>query len=181
MNWFMVKASSYWFPSAESKYQDGLDEMRTYLENLKAGKATFYIRADNLIPLLASFEDLLGSCDENLVKDTNEDGTPVSFFKADDYFYYTKGVASAMAMVLEAVHHDFLLTLESRNATELLQPRHRVLSAGRRVVAMDRPGSRPEQHLLQSPRQHGSAHQPRAVLPGAVGQNIVHIIWVGLF
>jgi hypothetical protein len=126
MNWFMVKASSYWFPSAESKYQDGLDEMRVYLENLKAGKATFYIRSDNLIPLLASFEDLLGSCDENLVKQTNEDGTPVSFFKADNYFYYSKGVASAMAMVLEAVHHDFLLTLESRNATELLH--HAIVS-----------------------------------------------------
>ena len=134
MNWFMVKASSYWFPSAESKYQDGLDELRAYLENLKAGKATFYIRSDNLIPLLASFEDLLGSCDENLVKDTNEDGTPVSFFKADDYFYYTQGVASAMAQVLEAVHHDFLLTLESRNATDLLH--HAVVSC-QRAAEMD--------------------------------------------
>jgi hypothetical protein len=129
MNWFMVKASSYWFPSAESKYQDGLDEMRVYLENLKAGKATFYIRSDNLIPLLASFEDLLGSCDENLVKELNEDGTPVSFFAADNYFYYTQGVASAMAMVLEAVHHDFLLTLESRNATDLLH--HAIVSCQR--------------------------------------------------
>lgn len=134
MNWFMVKASSYWFPSAESKYKDGLDEMRIYLENLNAGKATFYIRSDNLIPLLASFEDLLGSCDENLVKDTNEDGTPVSFFKADDYFYYTKGVASAMAMVLEAVHHDFLLTLESRNATELL---HHAIVSCQRAAELD--------------------------------------------
>ena len=134
MNWFMVKASSYWFPSAESKYQDGLDEMRIYLEKLKAGQATFFIRADNLIPLLASFEDLLGSCDENLVKNTNEDGTPVSFFKADDYFYYTKGVASAMAMVLEAVHHDFLLTLESRNATELL---HHAIVSCQRAAELD--------------------------------------------
>ncbi len=129
MNWFMVKASSYWFPSAESKYKDGLDELRTYLENLREGKATFFIRSDNLIPLLASFEDLLGSCDENLVKDTNEDGTPVSFFKADNYFYYTQGVSSAMAEVLEAVHHDFLLTLESRNATELLH--HAIVSLQR--------------------------------------------------
>jgi hypothetical protein len=134
MNWFMVKASSYWFPSAESKYKDGLEEMRIYLEKLKAGKATFFIRSDNLIPLLASFEDLLGSCDENLVKDTNEDGTPVSFFKADDYFYYTKGVASAMAMVLEAVHHDFLLTLESRNATELL---HHAIVSCQRAAELD--------------------------------------------
>ena len=120
MNWFMVKATSYWFPSAESKYSDGLEELAIYLEKLKAGEATFYTRTDNLIPLLASFEDLLGSCDENLVKQTNEDGSPVSFFAVDNYFYYTQGVASAMASVLEAVHHDFLLTLESRNGTELL-------------------------------------------------------------
>jgi len=126
MNWFMVKATSYWFPSAESKYREGLEELEAYLEKLKAGKATFYTRTDNLIPLLASFEDLLGSCDENLVKRVSEDGSPVSFFAADDYFYYTQGVASAMGTVLEAVHHDFLLTLESRHGTELLH--HAIVS-----------------------------------------------------
>jgi hypothetical protein len=126
MNWFMVKATSYWFPSAESKYRDGLEELEVYLEKLKAGRATFYTRTDNLIPLLASFEDLLGSCDENMVKQFNEDGTPISSFAVDNYFYYTKGVASSMATVLEAVHHDFLLTLESRHGTELLH--HAIVS-----------------------------------------------------
>ncbi|MCB2149674.1 MAG: DUF2333 family protein [Deltaproteobacteria bacterium] len=129
MNWFMVKASSYWFPSAESKYREGLEEMEAYLVKLRAGNATFYTRTDNLIPLLASFEDLLGSCDENLVKQVNSDGTPMSFFSADDHFFYTQGVASSMATVLEAVHHDFLLTLESRHATELLH--HAILSCQR--------------------------------------------------
>ena len=129
MNWFMVKATSYWFPSAESKYREGLRELQAYLEKLKEGKATFYIRTDNLIPLLASFEDLLGSCDENLVKEIDADGSPVSFFSVDDYFYYAQGVAGAMATVLEAVHHDFLLTLESRNATELLH--HAILACQR--------------------------------------------------
>ncbi len=141
MNWFMVKASSYWFPSAESKYHEGLEELQAYLEKLKAGNATFYTRSDNLIPLLASFEDLLGSCDENLVKETNEDGTPLSFFDADNYFFYTQGVASSMATVLEAVHHDFLITLESRNATELLH--HAIVSCQRAAeldpwIVMDR-------------------------------------------
>jgi hypothetical protein len=126
MNWFMVKATSYWFPSAESKYRDGLEELDVYLEKLKAGRATFYTRTDNLIPLLASFEDLLGSCDENMVKQFNEDGTPISSFAVDNYFYYAKGVASSMATVLEAVHHDFLLTLESRHGTELLH--HAIVS-----------------------------------------------------
>ncbi len=129
MNWLMVKASSYWFPSAESKYKEALEEMEVYLEKLKNGGATFYTRTDNLIPLLASFEDLLGSCDENLVKTFNEDGTPVSFFAVDNYFYYTQGVASSMATILEAVHHDFLLTLESRHGTELLH--HAIVSCQR--------------------------------------------------
>ncbi|WP_319408318.1 DUF2333 family protein [uncultured Desulfosarcina sp.] len=129
MNWFMVKASSYWFPSAESKYREGLEEMEAYLVKLRAGNATFYTRTDNLIPLLASFEDLLGSCDENLVKQVNSDGTPMSFFSADDHFFYTQGVASSMATVLEAVHHDFLSTLESRHATELLH--HAIVSCQR--------------------------------------------------
>ncbi len=129
MNWFMIKASSYWFPSAESKYHEGLEELQAYLEKLRAGNATFYTRTDNLIPLLASFEDLLGSCDENLVKETHEDGTPLSMFDVDNYFFYTQGVASSMATVLEAVHHDFLLTLESRNATELLH--HAIVSCQR--------------------------------------------------
>ena len=134
MNWFMIKASSYWFPSAESKYREGLEELQAYLEKLRAGNATFYTRTDNLIPLLASFEDLLGSCDENLVKETNEDGTALSTFDVDNHFYYTKGVASSMATVLEAVHHDFLVTLESRNAAELL---HHAIVSCQRAAELD--------------------------------------------
>ena len=134
MNWFMVKATSYWFPSAESKYREGLEELQAYQDKLMQGRATFYTRTDNLIPLLASFEDLLGSCDENLVKEVNEDGTPVSAFMVDNYFFYTQGVASSMAVVLEAVHHDFLLTLEQRNGTELL---HHAIVSCQRAAAIE--------------------------------------------
>ena len=120
MNWLMVKADRYWFPAPESKYKESLSELTDYKEMLLSGKASFYIRTDNLIPLLIAFEDLLGSCDENLVKSQEDDGKKVSLFKADDYFYYAKGVASAMAVILEAIHHDFSPTLESRNGSELL-------------------------------------------------------------
>jgi hypothetical protein len=125
-NWLMVTATRYWFPSPESKYKECLKELEGYKKELIKGNGSFYIRADNLIPLLSSYEDLLGSCDENLVKQKNEDGSDVGFFKADDYFFYAKGVASAMATILEAMHHDFLPTLESRHGTELLH--HAVLS-----------------------------------------------------
>lgn len=120
MNWFMIKADRYWFPSPESKYNAGLEEFREYRERLLKGKASFHTRADNLIPLLIAYEDLLGSCDENLVKAAEKDGSPVSHFQADDYFYYAKGVASAMYTILEAVHEDFHDTLEARRGIEVL-------------------------------------------------------------
>lgn len=126
MNWLMVKADRYWFPAPESKYKESLEELAIYKEMLIKKKASFYIRTDNLIPLLTEYEDLLGSCDENLVKSKENDGSAVSFFKVDDYFYYARGVASAMAVILKAVHHDFSPTLDSRNGSELLH--HAIVS-----------------------------------------------------
>lgn len=121
MNGFMINADRYWFPSPESKYLESLDDLESYRKQLLTGKASFYTRADNLIPLLAAYEDLLGSCDENLVKTKERDGSSVGFFASDNYFYYAKGVASAMAESLEAIHHDFLPLLESRHGgSELL-------------------------------------------------------------
>jgi hypothetical protein len=125
-NWFMIKATKYWFPAAETKYQEGIKDLKKYRDALQAKRATFYTRADNLIPLLASFEDLLGSCDENLVKHVEDDGSEVSWFKADNYFFYARGVAASMAPILEALHHDFIVTLDTRHGTELLH--HAIVS-----------------------------------------------------
>ncbi len=132
-NWLMVTATRYWFPSPESKYKECIKELEDYKRELIKGNASFYIRADNLIPLLASYEDLLGACDENLVKQRNPDGSNVGFFKADDYFFYAKGVASAMATILEAIHYDFLPTLESRHGAELI---HHALLSCRQASAL---------------------------------------------
>jgi len=116
MNWFMIKPNRYWFPSAESKYKDALNAFDKYKVRLAKKHAKFFNRADNLIPLLMAYEDLLGSCEENLVKATEEDGTPVSFFKADDYLFYTKGVTSALLTILTAIEHDFGDVIASRQA-----------------------------------------------------------------
>jgi hypothetical protein len=120
MNWFMIKPDKYWFPSAESKYKMGLEELRIYFKKLEKGEAAFYTRTDNLIPLLIAYEDLLGSCDENLVKQKEKNGQPVSYFMADDYFFYAKGVAGALLAILEAVQTDFNEIVESRKGTEVL-------------------------------------------------------------
>jgi hypothetical protein len=121
MNWFMIKPDQYWLPSPEDRYDDGLKELRAYAKKLEKGEARFYTRTDNLIPLLISFTELLGSCDENLVKTHEEDGSPVSWFKVDDYFYYAKGVAKAMGEILHAVEQDFSVILETRHGKDLLE------------------------------------------------------------
>jgi len=134
MNWFMIKADRYWFPSAESKYQEGLDEMREYYYKLERGEAQFYTRTDNLIPLLSAYQDLLGSCDENLVKKYEADGSPVSFFKADDYFFYTKGVASALYTILQAIEVDFHIMVSREGGLEVL---HHAIEMCHQAVEID--------------------------------------------
>ncbi len=134
VNWFMVKADAYWFPSAESKYREGLDELRAYKNRLERGEGQFFTRPDNLIPLLATFEDLLGSCDENLLKTEEDDGTKIGWTRADDYFYYTKGVAHSMLGILEAVHEDFHSMLESRRSAEIL---HHAIEACHHAAEID--------------------------------------------
>jgi hypothetical protein len=133
MNWIMVKAESFWFPSAESKYKETITDMQAYVNRLERGTATFYTRTDNLIPLLASFEDLLGSCDEILLKMKEDDGKKVSRFKVDDYFYYSKGVIESMLTILEAVREDFNKTLDARRSVEIIDHAIYSLKKGKEV------------------------------------------------
>ncbi|MEZ4524464.1 MAG: DUF2333 family protein [Desulfobacterales bacterium] len=122
MNWFMVKPSQYWFPSAESKYQEGLDEMKNYMNMLRRKEARFYRRVDNVVPLFRAYESILGSCDENMVKELGE----MSFFRSDDLFYYTKGVATAMGTILEAAAVEFHDLIASAQGTDLMH--HAIVS-----------------------------------------------------
>jgi hypothetical protein len=134
MDWLMTKPERYWFPSPESRYEDALAEIAAYKSNLEKGDAVFYSRADTLLPLLAVYDNLLGSCDENLIKIKESNGEPVSWFRVDDYFYYAKGVASALETILEAVLEDFQPTLENRHATEIL---HHAIASCKRATEID--------------------------------------------
>jgi hypothetical protein len=119
-NHIMIDADAYWMPSAENSYQDTLNDLKAFRDQLENGSAVFYTRTANLLPLIRTFEYLLGSCDDNLVKTTEHDGDAVSFFKADDYFYYAKGVVDTMLPMLEAVAVDFEQTIEPRRGSEVL-------------------------------------------------------------
>ncbi len=134
MNWLMIRPEQYWFPSPESMYGDALEAMQNYKRRLVDRAAYFYTRTDNLIPLLMAYEDLLGSSDENLVKHEEANGEHVSFFKSDDYFFYAKGVASALHPILEAIAIDFEKTLEARRGMEVI---HHAIESLEYAMAID--------------------------------------------
>jgi hypothetical protein len=107
-------------PSAESSYSEALKALESYKAKLENGTAPFFTRTVNLIPLLEAYESLLGSCDDNLVKAKEDDGSDVSWFRADDYFYYAQGVASAMQTILQGVAVDFAKVIETRRGDGVL-------------------------------------------------------------
>ncbi|MDI6852225.1 MAG: DUF2333 family protein [Deltaproteobacteria bacterium] len=121
MNFLMVSPDKYWFPSASGKYREAIADLRQYSDDLASGRARFYSRVDNLIALLANYKDILGSSYHNLVKDVEADGSPVSYFRCDDYFYFSKGVAIGMTHMLEAVREDFDQELARKNTHKLLE------------------------------------------------------------
>ncbi len=119
-NNLMINADDYMMPSAESSYAEALKALERFQAKLENGTAPFFTRTVNLIPLLTAYESLLGSCDDNLVKAKEDDGRAVSWFRADDYFYYAEGVANAMHTILQAVAVDFETVIESRRGTDVL-------------------------------------------------------------
>jgi len=120
VNLLMNRADQFWFPSTESQYKEALKELQEFLENLKQGKSRFYYRTDNLLSLIASYKDLLGNCHENLVKEKETDGSRVSHFRADNYFYYCQGVAHVMYEILKTVRVGFVEQLQTIDAVALM-------------------------------------------------------------
>jgi hypothetical protein len=116
----MSRADKFWFPSSESQYEEALENLQEFLSNLQQGKSHFYYRTENLQTLVASYKDLLGNCHENLVKLEEPDGTRVSHFRADNYFYYCQGVAHVLHEMLKTVRVDFVEQLQTIDAVALM-------------------------------------------------------------
>ena len=130
MNYLMVSPEKYWFPSASGKYREACENLERYIQDLENNRSRFYTRVDNLIALMNHFRDLLGSCFHNLIKDTEADGSPISWFVCDDYFYFSQGVALAMAEVLEGVKEDFADQLAKKNSFKLVEDAIHALHTG---------------------------------------------------
>ena len=119
------------FPSAESKYQDGIDRLANYQQRLASGSAYFYPRSDNLIQLLEQYASLLGGVNTRLLnvsrtRFTAHDNastasglpqyTRVPWMKIDDNFYFARGVGYGLYHMFKALRIDFAQVLKDKNA-----------------------------------------------------------------
>jgi hypothetical protein len=119
------------FPSAEGKYQDGIDRLESYRQRLASGSAYFYPRSDNLIQLLEQYASLLGGVNTRLLnvsrtRFTAHDNasevpgvphyTRVPWLKIDDNFYFARGVGYGLYHMFKAVRIDFAQVLKDKNA-----------------------------------------------------------------
>jgi hypothetical protein len=131
----------WWFPSAESKWKEGLRNLEQYYENLLQGQSQFYPRADNLVELLEQYVSLMGGVNTRLINAPRdilralsieeEHGGPrgessklididIPWYEIDNNFYYAQGVAYALNESFLAIRYDFSDVLVDKNSMALV-------------------------------------------------------------
>jgi hypothetical protein len=142
---FNIDSLSWLLPSAESKYQEGIDNLYAYRSSLSDSRqqqGQFYARADNLRDWLKQLEKRLGSFSQRLSASVGQErldtslagdpqanqSTPTANRLADN-FYEARGASWVLIHFLKAVEVDFADVLEKKNAKVSLQQIIRELEA----------------------------------------------------
>ncbi len=102
-------------PSAESKYQDGIDHLRAYVQGLHTNPPTsreLNIRTVELIRLIQTWTDLLGDAHANLYRTKKDDGSPVRSWDCDHYFYHSQGYAHVIYHSMLALRREYASVLK---------------------------------------------------------------------
>jgi hypothetical protein len=131
----------WWFPSAESKWKEGLRNLSQYYENLLNGQSHFYPRADNLVDLLEQYASLIGGANTRLINaprdilrtlsiEEEHGGAggemrkliniDIPWYEIDNNFYYAQGVAYALNESFLAIRYDFADVLVDKNSMALV-------------------------------------------------------------
>ncbi|MBW1704425.1 MAG: DUF2333 family protein [Deltaproteobacteria bacterium] len=130
----------WWFPSAESKWKKAHQNLGNFYSNLSVGRSNFYPRADNLVELLKQYTSLMGGVNTRLINAPRDldralamdeetkgrDKAPkmvdidIPWYRIDDNFYYSQGVAYALYESFKAIRIDFIDVLKDKNSVKLL-------------------------------------------------------------
>jgi hypothetical protein len=114
---FRNDARRWIFPSAESRYEDGIRHLRTYIEGLHNDPPTsreLNQRNSELVKLFQAWTDLLGDAHAQLYRSVKDDGSPVRSWDVDDYFYEAQGYAHVMCYLLQAIKREYHQALTTK-------------------------------------------------------------------
>jgi hypothetical protein len=101
---FRNDSERLWLPSAESKFREGVANLRAYVEGLKATpprSKPINQRNIELIRLFQTWGDLLGDAHGALYR---SDVTP---WTTDDYFYHAQGFAHVVHYMVQAIAREY--------------------------------------------------------------------------
>jgi len=104
----------FWLPSAESAYDEALEELKAYLGKLESAEAAIKTEAPQLKAVCESYRELLRTEVSTLLEpDDSWLGLDL-----DDQFYHARGTAKAIGASLEGAFKDFSGPLDQANARE---------------------------------------------------------------
>ena len=113
---FRNDAERLWLPSAESRYRQGIAELRAYVAGLDPSQGTskpLNQRHMELLRLFQVWSDLLGDAHANLYR-TNTPDRPLRPWQTDDVFYHAQGYAHVMAHAMRALEREYANSLRER-------------------------------------------------------------------
>ena len=112
--WYVSSASLA--ANSETQYLKAMVELNSYNTRLAAGSAVFEQRADNLISTLERIGKDLGAASNAIDQEIDLYAGDWIDLKADDVFYYNKGLLYANALILRDLGTDFAGVLGERGA-----------------------------------------------------------------
>ena len=100
---FAFSADSWWFPSSESEYRNGIELLRKYEDELAAGKAIYNMRSDDMYNMITFIigNQFLDQPLGLLVQPNDE----VLYTELDDRIYYTQGVILVLRDFIQTFIH----------------------------------------------------------------------------
>ena len=111
---FRNDAEKWILPAPETKYDDGVKNLRLYVKGLHESPPSsreLNIRAVELIRLIQAWGDLLGDAHANLYRTTQDSGHAVHTWNVDDYFYHAQGYAHVIFHMMQAVQREYATVL----------------------------------------------------------------------
>ncbi len=153
---FNIDNNSWFWPTTEDKYEEGIELLEHYLHRLAAPQnqtTQFIVGANNLTDWLEDVSKRLSNLSQRLSASVGqmrinrqlviaenaesqsleiEEKTP--WTKIDDVFYEARGTSWALIHLLQAIEIDFKTVLERKNAMMTLQQVIRELKASQKMV-----------------------------------------------